>query len=152
MGAEMPDRVAGGTVIGVLHFSRRMTPLLLLAALPAYAVAGGATASAAPGVRPVPVPKAAQAANTSRPDHVIGNGTPRSCTSRKVVRAVAKGGNTNLVDVIHYAEPVESRGLIFMDSPGYDPISVTGQPRAATWSRYSTLSRSRSARRSSSSS
>src|SRR4051794_13766684 len=40
----------------------------------------------------VPVPPAARAADTSHPDHVIGNGTPASCTSAKVVAAVAKGG------------------------------------------------------------
>ncbi len=39
-----------------------------------------------------PVPAAARAVDTSTPDHVIGNGTARSCTSRKVVKAVAKGG------------------------------------------------------------
>lgn len=31
------------------------------------------------------------------------------------------------MDVINYAEPAKSKGLIFMDSPGYDPVSVTGQ-------------------------
>jgi hypothetical protein len=40
----------------------------------------------------VPVPKAARAVDTSHPDHVIGDGTPASCTSRKVVRAVRRGG------------------------------------------------------------
>lgn len=45
----------------------------------------------------------------------------------KSLGAVAKGGNTNLVDVIHYAEPVAAKGLVFMDSPGYDPVSATGQ-------------------------
>jgi hypothetical protein len=44
------------------------------------------------GVKPVPVPQAARAVDTSHPDHVIGNGTAASCTSRKVVAAVAKGG------------------------------------------------------------
>jgi hypothetical protein len=38
------------------------------------------------------VPRAARAVNTSHPNHVIGNGTPASCTSARVVRAVAKGG------------------------------------------------------------
>ena len=28
--------------------------------------------------------------------------------------------------VVEYAEPVTSRGLVFMDTPGYDPVSVTG--------------------------
>ena len=35
---------------------------------------------------------AAQAVDTSHPDRWVGTGTPRSCTSRAVVRAVAKGG------------------------------------------------------------
>ena len=39
-----------------------------------------------------PVPTAAQAVNTSSPDHVIGSGTPQSCTSQAVVNAVAQGG------------------------------------------------------------
>ena len=137
MGAEMPDRVAGGTVIGVLHFSRRMTPLLLLAALPAYAVAGGATASAAPGVRPVPVPKAAQAANTSRPDHVIGNGTPRSCTSRKVVRAVAKGGKIVFrcgsspvtIKMKRTAKVVNTSKKVVLDGGGLVTLSGAGKRR-----------------------
>lgn len=44
----------------------------------------------------------------------------------KSLGAVAKGGGSPLVDVIGYAEPVRSRGLVFMDTPGYDPVSVTG--------------------------
>jgi len=39
-----------------------------------------------------PVPTAARAVNTSHPNRVIGNGSPRSCTSAAVVRAVARGG------------------------------------------------------------
>ncbi|CAG9185569.1 UxaA family hydrolase [Cupriavidus pinatubonensis] len=45
----------------------------------------------------------------------------------KSLGAVAKGGTTNLVDVYRYAERVEAPGLVFMDSPGYDPVSATGQ-------------------------
>ncbi|MEZ0212979.1 MAG: UxaA family hydrolase [Xanthobacteraceae bacterium] len=45
----------------------------------------------------------------------------------KSLGAVAKGGSTNLVDVVGYAAPVTRRGLVFMDSPGFDPISATGQ-------------------------
>jgi len=44
----------------------------------------------------------------------------------KSLGAVAKGGTTNLMDVYGYAEPVTSKGLVFMDTPGYDPVSVTG--------------------------
>jgi altronate hydrolase len=45
----------------------------------------------------------------------------------KSLGAVAKGGTTNLVDVYRYAELVRARGLVFMDTPGYDPVSATGQ-------------------------
>jgi len=45
----------------------------------------------------------------------------------KSLGAVAKGGTTALVDVYEYAEPVTSKGFVFMDTPGYDPVSVTGQ-------------------------
>jgi altronate hydrolase len=45
----------------------------------------------------------------------------------KSLGAAAKGGTTPLQGVYKYAEPVTSRGFTFMDSPGYDPASVTGQ-------------------------
>jgi altronate hydrolase len=45
----------------------------------------------------------------------------------KSLGAVAKGGTTNLVDVFEYAERITSKGLVFMDTPGYDPVSATGQ-------------------------
>ncbi len=45
----------------------------------------------------------------------------------KSLGATAKGGSTNLVGVYQYAEPITAKGLCFMDSPGYDPCSVTGQ-------------------------
>ncbi|MFL9988234.1 UxaA family hydrolase [Paraburkholderia sediminicola] len=45
----------------------------------------------------------------------------------KSLGAVAKGGTTNLVDVYRYAERVRAHGLVFMDTPGYDPVSATGQ-------------------------
>ena len=45
----------------------------------------------------------------------------------KSLGAVAKGGGTNLVDVYRYAEPITKKGFVFMDTPGYDPVSATGQ-------------------------
>ena len=45
----------------------------------------------------------------------------------KSLGAVAKGGTTNLEAVYEYAEPVAARGFVFMDTPGYDPVSATGQ-------------------------
>ena len=40
---------------------------------------------------------------------------------------MAKAGSTNLVEVVKYAEPVTAKGFVFMDTPGYDPVSATGQ-------------------------
>ena len=45
----------------------------------------------------------------------------------KSLGAVAKGGTTNLVDVVEYAESVKSKGFVYMDTPGFDPVSATGQ-------------------------
>ena len=45
----------------------------------------------------------------------------------KSLGAVAKGGTTNLNGVYLYGEPIQEHGLVFMDSPGFDPCSVTGQ-------------------------
>ena len=45
----------------------------------------------------------------------------------KSLGAVAKAGSTGLMDVLEYAEPVATPGLVFMDTPGYDPVSATGQ-------------------------
>ena len=45
----------------------------------------------------------------------------------KSLGAMAKAGSTNLVDVVGYAEPVTSKGFVFMDTPGYDPVAATGQ-------------------------
>ena len=45
----------------------------------------------------------------------------------KSLGAVAKGGTSNLNAVYEYAEPVTSKGFVYMDTPGYDPVSATGQ-------------------------
>lgn len=44
----------------------------------------------------------------------------------KSLGAVAKGGNTALNGVYLYAEPITAKGFVYMDSPGFDPASVTG--------------------------
>ena len=44
----------------------------------------------------------------------------------KSLGAVAKGGNSPLDAVCGYAEPIPRPGFVFMDTPGYDPVSVTG--------------------------
>jgi altronate hydrolase len=45
----------------------------------------------------------------------------------KSLGAAAKGGATPLKAVYKYAEPVTAKGFVFMDTPGYDPVSATGQ-------------------------
>ena len=45
----------------------------------------------------------------------------------KSLGAVAKGGTSNLQAVYEYAEPVTAHGFVYMDTPGYDPVSATGQ-------------------------
>ena len=44
----------------------------------------------------------------------------------KSLGAIAKGGSTALVDVVGYAETVRAKGFVVMDTPGYDPVSMTG--------------------------
>ncbi|MCR9121191.1 MAG: altronate dehydratase family protein [Phyllobacteriaceae bacterium] len=53
-----------------------------------------------------------------------------STISEKSLGAVAKAGQAPLVGVMRYAERPASQGLNFMDSPGYDPVSVTGEVAA----------------------
>jgi hypothetical protein len=70
--------------------SRRL-PLALIVVSALLAAATPASAAGNP-VGHAHVPSAARAVDTSHPDHVIGNGTAASCTSKKVVAAVARGG------------------------------------------------------------
>ena len=64
--------------------------------------------------------------------HLDNNPTPGnkagglSTILEKSLGAVAKGGTSNLVEVLHYAEAVKEHGLVFMDTPGNDAVSVTG--------------------------
>jgi altronate hydrolase len=44
----------------------------------------------------------------------------------KSLGAIAKAGSTAMVDVYRYAEPVTAKGFVVMDTPGYDPVSMTG--------------------------
>ncbi len=45
----------------------------------------------------------------------------------KSLGATAKGGSAPLAGVYKFGEPVDRKGFVFMDSPGFDPCSVTGQ-------------------------
>jgi len=44
----------------------------------------------------------------------------------KSLGAVAKGGTSPLMEVVDYAERVRTPGLVFMNTPGYDPVSLAG--------------------------
>lgn len=44
----------------------------------------------------------------------------------KSLGAIAKGGSTALVDVVGYAQAVKAKGFVVMDTPGHDPVSMTG--------------------------
>jgi altronate hydrolase len=62
-------------------------------------------------------------------DHNAGPGNRAGGISNiyeKSLGAIAKGGSTALTAVYDHAERVDSQGLVFMDGPGFDPISVTG--------------------------
>ena len=45
----------------------------------------------------------------------------------KSLGAIAKGGTTPMVDVYEYAQPITAKGFVYMDTPGYDHVSATGQ-------------------------
>jgi hypothetical protein len=70
---------------------KRATVVPLLVGL-CLALAPGSAARVSAGVRPVPVPAAGRAVNTSHPTRIVGHGTPASCTSAAVVAAVRAGG------------------------------------------------------------
>lgn len=61
---------------------------------------------------------------------VVGHGNQAGGLANIVEKSLGsamKGGTTPLMDVVRYAEPIRTPGLVFMDSPGYDPVATTGQ-------------------------
>ena len=62
--------------------------------------------------------------NNPSPGNKLGG---LSTILEKSLGAAAKGGTTTLRHVYRYAEPVTGKGFVFMDTPGYDPVSATGQ-------------------------
>jgi hypothetical protein len=89
-----------------------------------------------PGKR-VPVPAAARAVDTSRPNRVIGNGTPASCTSQAVVAAVAKGGVITfkcgpkpvVITMTATAKVRNTSSRVVIDGGGLVTLSGAGQRR-----------------------
>jgi hypothetical protein len=108
----------------------------------ALALSWGETAAAAPPGfgNPdghVPVPPAGRAVDTSHPDRVIGNGTPASCTSAAVVRAVAAGGIVTfdcgpkpVTIAMHATAKVDKRShTVVLDGGGLVTLSGGGKRR-----------------------
>lgn len=62
--------------------------------------------------------------NNPSPGNIVGGITT---ILEKSLGAVAKAGTTPLNAVVDYAAPIKAPGLSFMDTPGYDPCSATGQ-------------------------
>ena len=96
-----------------------------------------ALAAAAPAAAAVPVPREARAVNTSHPDRWVGKGTARSCTSRTVVRAVAKGGVIRFrcgpkpvrIEMQETAKVVNTSRRVVLDGRGKVTLSGGGQRR-----------------------
>lgn len=65
--------------------------------------------------------------NNPSPGNIAGGLTT---ILEKSLGAVAKSGSSPLRGVYRYGEPITQRGFVFMDSPGYDPCSATGQMAA----------------------
>jgi hypothetical protein len=99
------------------------------------AVASTAPLSAA--AVPVPVPRAARAVDTSHPDRWVGRGTPRSCSSRAVVRAVARGGVIRFrcgprpvrIELRRTAKVVNTSRRVVLDGRGLVTLSGGGKRR-----------------------
>ncbi len=84
-----------GTLLAALALASVALPVAGAAAAPGAPAAAPAAAASPRYGNPnghVPIPPAGRAVSTKHPNHVIGTGTPASCTSAAVVRAVAKGG------------------------------------------------------------
>jgi hypothetical protein len=97
----------------------------------------------------VHVPAAGRAIDTRHPDHLIGNGTPASCTSAAVVREVAAGGiiafncgpKPVTIVMTTTASVIKTRRLVVLDGGGLVTLSGGGKRRilysdtcAGTWS------------------
>jgi altronate hydrolase len=61
--------------------------------------------------------------NNPAPGNKVGGLTT---ISEKSLGGIAKSGTSPLMDVFEYGEPVTTKGFVFMDTPGHDPVSITG--------------------------
>ncbi len=133
-----------GTLTAVLLSIWSLIGAMLMSQGPAVAApsAPSASAAAAPanfgnpnGHVPVPVP--GRAVNTSHPNHVIGHGSPASCTSAAVVRAVAEGGIITFncgpkpvtIVMTRTASVIKTRHRVVLDGGGKITLSGAGKRR-----------------------
>jgi hypothetical protein len=108
-----------------------MRLLLVLASLSLPPAAPAAAAAA------VKAPRSARAVDTSHPDRWVGNGTASSCTSRAVVRAVAKGGIIRFrcgpdpvrIEMQQTAKVVNTSRRVVLDGRGLITLSGGGERR-----------------------
>jgi hypothetical protein len=92
---------------------------------------------ATPAAAAVPVPREARAVDTSHPDRWVGSGTRRSCTSRALVRAVAKGGIIRFrcgpdpvrIELRQTAKVVNTSRRVVLDGRGLVTLSGGGKRR-----------------------
>ena len=93
--------------------------------------------TAPPATAAVGVPRAARAVNTSHPDRWVGTGTQQSCTSRALVRAVARGGIIRFrcgsdpvrIEMRRTAKVVNTSRRVVLDGRGLVTLSGGGKRR-----------------------
>jgi hypothetical protein len=109
----------------------------LMSVLTSVCLAACVALAAADAAAAVPVPRAARAVDTSHPDRWVGTGTARSCTSRAVVRAVAKGGVIRFrcgpepvrIEMRRTAKVVNTSRRVVLDGRGLVTLSGGGARR-----------------------
>ena len=134
--AGAPVAVASAVVAGSAvaeHAARTTAPKPTASRMPATGPAAALTAGNPGGHATVPA--AGQAVDTSHPDHVIGSGTPASCTPAAVVAAVAAGGvitfscgqNPVTITMTATATVPTSSHLVVLDGGGKVTLSGGGK-------------------------
>jgi hypothetical protein len=114
-----------------MHRQLRRAPLMLTLAV------GLTVPLAEPAAAAVKVPREARAVNTSHPDRWVGSGTPGSCTSRAVVRAVARGGIIRFrcgpdpvrIEMKRTAKVINRSRRVVLDGRGLVTLSGGGKRR-----------------------
>ena len=115
----------------------RLLPVLTTVCMALSVAFAAPPAPAAVTAAAVRVPRAARAVDTSHPDRWVGTGTRRSCTSRALVRAVAKGGIIRFrcgsdpvrIEMRRTAKVVNTSRRVVLDGRGLVTLSGGGQRR-----------------------